>query len=495
MNKARAKKIYTLLGVLVVLCIITFAVTQYTEEQENISNTNEVVLSIDADSVTALSWEIDGSSYGFHYDSDSDTWLYDDDEAFPTSTDTITELLEVFADYEVEFIIEDVTDYEQYGLDDPVCTITITLDDGTVYEINLGDFSTLDSERYVEFGDGNVYLAVVDPYDSYDLELSDMIENDTIDTIDQANSITFTGLQDYSIYYEEDSTNTYCTEDVYFVEDGDLPLDSDSVESYLSTLSVTSLSEYVSYNASEEELEAYGFNDPLLVITVEYPYTDTDDDGEETRTLTLTIGVNQEELAEAVEDLEEDEEVDYSSLTTYIRVNDSQIIYELGSTYYEYLATCDYDDLRHTEVLATVFSDVYQFDFTIDGVTYTIYTEADDGETDRSYYYYYDGEVISEDDLEDDDDIENYRVEVDGDSLQDAIEDITAESFTDEETDGDLEISFVAYLDNENYEKVEVELYRYDGTYCLAVIDGEPVSLVLRTAVVELIETINAIVL
>ncbi len=499
----RAKRIYILLGVLVVLCVATFAVSRYNEEQEKINTSNEIVLDIDTETATALAWEMDETTFAFHKDTESGEWIYDDDDAFPVSEDKINTLLAVFAEYEADFIIEEVTDYEQYGLDEPICTIYITLEDETIYEINLGTFSTLDSERYIEFGDGNVYLAVVDPYDFYDLELSDMILHDTIDTISQANSITFSGAQNYTVYYEEDSANTYCTDDVYFVEDGDLPLDTDSVTTYLTRFCNTVLSDYVSYNVSEEELEQYGFNDPELVITVEYPYTETDDDGEETeetRTVTLSIGIDQEELKEAEEDLEDGEEVDLSEVTMYVRVDESRIIYELTSTRYDYLIACGYDDLRHSEVLATSFEDVYQLDFTIDGVTYTIYTEideenSDDEETVRLYYYYYDGEVVNADDLEEDDDIENYRVEMDGDTLSDVIAAVTAESFTDEEAAGELEISFIAYLENDNYEQVEVDLYRYDGTYCLAVIDGEPVSLVLRSSVVDLIETINAIVL
>lgn len=37
------------------------------------------------------------------------------------------------------------------------------------------------------------------------------------------------------------------------------------------------------------------------------------------------------------------------------------------------------------------------------------------------------------------------------------------------------------FLDNENYPQVTVALYRYDGEYCLAEVDGEPESLVPRS--------------
>lgn len=42
---------------------------------------------------------------------------------------------------------------------------------------------------------------------------------------------------------------------------------------------------------------------------------------------------------------------------------------------------------------------------------------------------------------------------------------------------------------------MEISLYRYDGSSCLAVVDGVPTALVERSQVVDLIEAVNAIVL
>ena len=42
---------------------------------------------------------------------------------------------------------------------------------------------------------------------------------------------------------------------------------------------------------------------------------------------------------------------------------------------------------------------------------------------------------------------------------------------------------------------MQIQLYRWDGTCCLAVVDGEPVSLVPRTQAVDLMEAVRAIVL
>ena len=51
------------------------------------------------------------------------------------------------------------------------------------------------------------------------------------------------------------------------------------------------------------------------------------------------------------------------------------------------------------------------------------------------------------------------------------------------------------YMENENWPKIEIKLYRYDGEYCLAAVDGEPVSLVKRSAAVDLMEAVRGIVL
>ena len=70
-----------------------------------------------------------------------------------------------------------------------------------------------------------------------------------------------------------------------------------------------------------------------------------------------------------------------------------------------------------------------------------------------------------------------------------------ADSFTDEMPSGKEEISLTVYLDNETYPTMEITLYRYDGSDCLAAVDGQPFAKISRSDVVELVEAVNAIVL
>ena len=121
----KAIKLYALLGVFLVICGAAFAVSRYQEKKENIKASGEIVLEIPADSVTALSWTNEDGTFSFTKD---EAWTYDGDAAFPVSEDKINALLAQFESFAAAFVIDDVEDYAQYGLDEPVCTVSFTAD-------------------------------------------------------------------------------------------------------------------------------------------------------------------------------------------------------------------------------------------------------------------------------------------------------------------------------------------------------------------------------
>ena len=466
----RSRRLVILLGLLLAACAATFGVIRYEEHKEVIRNSDAIVLEIDSDAVQTLSWEYGAETLAFHKE---DTWLYDGDAAFPVDEEKIQERLELFRAFGVSFIIEDVEDYGQYGLDKPTCTIRLSTADET-WEILLGNYSSMDSQRYVSVGDGNVYLVQNDPLDYFDASLSDMIDHDETPDFDKVTGIRFAGTESYSITYEEDSGNTYCEEDVYFAERAGslLPLDTSRVDAYLQKISGLSLTDYVTYNATAEELEACGLDTPELTVTVDYTYED-EARNEITQTFALQISRDPEKQKAAEEASDQQEGTDEEEITAYARVGDSRIVYRITANEYKALMDASYDALRHLEVLSADFSDVMQLDISLEGAAYSITAEGSgDGHT-----YSYLGEELEIGDL------------------QSALESLKAESFTDERPTQKKEIGLTVHLDNENYPEVRIELYRYDGTNCLAVVDGTPVSLVARADVVDLIEAVNEIVL
>lgn len=467
----RAKRIYILLGVLAVVCAAAFAVLQYQEQQEIIENTDEIILEVDSSTVQSLSWTYESETLSFHRDG---AWRYDEDEAFPVDGEKMDELLETFQAFGAAFIIHDVTDFAQYGLDDPVCTISLSTEDAS-YEIQLGDYSTMDAQRYVSIGDGNVYLVQEDPLDAFNVELSDLIDNDETPDFGQVASIQFTGADSYQVVYQEDSSYARCADDVYFREqDGTyLPLDTSLVNSYLSGITGLNLTDYVTYSAGEEDLAAYGLDDPELTVSVTYTPEADEDSGESGESVVFTLSISRDPAERnAAEDRDSGEE-DAADITAYARVGQSEIIYQITGAQYQSLMAASYNDLRHQEVFSADFADVTGLDITLEGTVYTITSEG----SGESKTFSYDGEEI----------------EIGG--LQDALEALTASSFTDESPAEKEEISLTVQLDNENCPEIQIQLYRYDGEQCLAVVDGAPVSLVSRASVVDLIEAVNAIVL
>lgn len=470
----RSKRLCILLGVLAVACVAIFALSRYQSKKEQIQTNGEVVLEIPVDSVQALSWEYDGETLSFHKD---DQWIYDEDEAFPVDGEKIEGLLNQFSAMGAAFTIENPEDLSPYGLSDPTCSITITTDEET-YTILLGGYSTMDSQRYVSIGDGNVYLVADDPLDDFDIGLRDLLDPDDIPAFDQVSEITFTGSENYQVFYEayeDGSARTYCADDVYFVqqEGGTLPLDTDKVNSYLQTIRYLDLSDYVTYNVTDEELAQYGLDDPQLTIQVDY--TEENEDGDEVSdTFTLHISRDPEELAKAeASESDSDEEDTEEEITAYARVGDSPIVYRLYSESYSSLMRASCDDLRHAELFTADFADITQIDVSLEGTDYTITT--DGSGDDRTYAY--------------------LETEVEIDDFRSALESLQADSFTDEAPAQKEEISLTLHLDNEAFPTVEISLYRYDGSSCLAVVDGVPTALVERSQVVDLIEAVNSIVL
>ena len=95
----RVKRLDILAGFLALTCAAAVWALHQEERQEQIASSGETVLEIDPDTVRSLSWEYDGETLSFHRDG---PWIYDSDEAFPVSGDSMQELLETFRQLSAE---------------------------------------------------------------------------------------------------------------------------------------------------------------------------------------------------------------------------------------------------------------------------------------------------------------------------------------------------------------------------------------------------------
>ena len=467
----KATKLYALLGVLLVVCIAAFAVSRYEEKKEQIKNSGEVILEIPTDSVTALSWTNDSGTFSFTKD---ETWVYDDDNAFPVDEEKINDLLEQFTSFAAAFAIDDVEDYALYGLDEPICTIRITAGEES-YTVELGDFSKMDEQRYISIGDGKAYLVSHDPLDEFDAVLRDMILDDTIPEFDTVKQIAFSGEESYTISYDEDGTSI-CADDVYFT-DGK-PLDAAVITEWLTSLHELDLTNYVSYNVTDEELETFGLDEPALAITLDYSSSDEDGNKTDSGTLVLHLSQNPEELAAYEEAIANEEDV-LPDVTCYARVGDSQIVYQITQSEFDALTDVSYDALRHQKIFTADFDTVTSIDVTLEGedyiFTYNPPEDEDDADVEGTWTY--------------------QDTEFDIFDFSYALRALSATSFTDEAPTGQEEISLTLHLDNEDFSTFTLTLYRLDGESCIACVDGESVAFVSRDKAVDLIEAVRAVTL
>ena len=352
-----------LLAVFAAVSITAVLVSRHEEKVEQIKNSGETILTIPIDTVTALSWTNEDGTFSFTKD---EAWTYDGDFAFPVDEEKVNELLAQFEDFAAAFVINDVEDYAQYGLDEPICTISITAGEET-YTVELGDFSKMDEQRYVSIGDGKAYLVNHDPLDEFDAVLRDMILDDIIPEFDTAEQIAFTGSENYTISYDEE-TKSICADDVYFT-DGK-PLDTAVITEWLTSLHELDLTNYVSYNVTDEELETFGLDEPALTITLDYSSSDEDGNETDSGTLVLHLSQNPEELAAYEEAIANEEDV-LPDVTCYARVGDSQIVYQITQSEFDALTDVSYDALRHQKLFTADFDTVTSVDVTLEGETYT----------------------------------------------------------------------------------------------------------------------------
>ncbi|MDD6811305.1 MAG: DUF4340 domain-containing protein [Lachnospiraceae bacterium] len=149
-----------ILGVLLVLVIAAFfGVRSYNNRlaEEKTSEENlYTVLSLTKEDVAEFSFSGGGDMVSLI--KEDDVWNAVGDSSIELDQDKIRSLLDYVVDIQAELEIEGVTDFSQYGFDDPLATVTIKLQDDTVYEIVFGHFNEITSQYYLKLeGSDTVY--------------------------------------------------------------------------------------------------------------------------------------------------------------------------------------------------------------------------------------------------------------------------------------------------------------------------------------------------
>ena len=460
----RGTKLLLLLAVLAVAGLGDWLASRYTAQLEAEEESPGVsVLSIDAEAVTALGWTYDGEEVSLVYDGGE--WTYAASDVCPIDQSYPQAMVDALAALLAQETIEDPEELAGYGLEEPQCTVTLTAD-GADYELLIGDETALGGQRDLSTGDGAVYLTDDSLLSSFSYGLYDIIQMEEIPAMDDVSALTVHGeVRDLELRYQENSSLAYSDDYVWFLaEDGDwLALDTALTESLMETVTGLSWQSCVSYDASEEDLAAYGLDDPA--VTAEVTYTVAEEDGESqsrTETFTLEIG-------------------NYSGESCYARIAGSSMVYLIDAAVSDSLLYTAYDDLRPDEVLSMDWDTVTAIDVTVDGRSYTVTRQVtdvtdEDGEESQEAVYLLDG------------------AEVEFQELLDALNAMASTgSAVGLIPERSALVAFTFHRNTDAFSQVELVFYQYDSANCLVSLDGEVVLLAAREDVEAVAESAAAL--
>lgn len=281
----RGKKLLLLTLVLVVVAGAALAALKFMPDEEVEETESISVLTLDAESITGLAWSYGDESLSFVCD--GSVWSYSEDADFPLDTSYMSAMTSAVSDISAEKVIEEVSDLAEYGLDEPVCSITVTAEAETT--IDIGDETSLDGLRYVSIGDGNVYLVSSDLLTNFSYGLYDLVAKETLPDMSELVSFSVERASGTLVIdYLEGSDLAYTDRYTYFTEDGDgwLSLDSELAENFVSQITGLTWGDCVDYKADLKTLGNYGLDSPAVTVTVNYIETtevetnETDEDGE-----------------------------------------------------------------------------------------------------------------------------------------------------------------------------------------------------------------------
>lgn len=462
----RGSKLLILCGVLVVLGACYFGVRQLTADPD----ADEEGIALAApEAPTQLSWTDDSGTLTL--ESGEDGWTWTDDAAFPLDQTVPEDMTAALSSASASRQIDAPESLEDYGLDEPVLTISALDEDGTEYTYAFGNLNDMTGEYYLLYNgdESTVYLMDSQLYDAFSMDLYDMVE---MEDLPEFGSVTALSVEQPSgslaLRYEEDSSAlSYNSSKHWFLEQGDslLALDTSKVSSLTSAVTGLYWQSCVNYDADAEDLAAWGLDDNAAVVTA--VYTAAVDEGVETaeeETFTLRLGNS-------------------GTDDTYAMLEGSSMVYLISTDTADSLRYASYASLRSDSICTMDWDTVDRLDITLDGTTYTISfdvteTETEDG-TETETLYTWNGQELDSTAV--------------GNMLS-AVNSLTATADASGSAGEEPLLTFTFHRSTgDDFAELTLTLYAWDTGSCLASFSGEGSRLVDRSAVTDLTEQIQAL--
>lgn len=443
----RSKKLLLLGILLLALCGGTFAASRLTVEPDSQEETvpTTTIFTLEESAVTSLRWEY---SEELTFDREGEDWVYRENDIFPVDGSYLDTILQTLSQVDSYKTIENIENWDTYGLQIPVCTISVTA--GETYDLAIGIETTMGGQRYFSIGDGKVYLvdsAILEPFQ---YGLYDLMAAQEMPEVGQVTAMTVTTPEgSYTLTYDPEGQRTYSEDYVWFWED--TALDTKEAESLVGVVTQMSLTQCENYDA--RDLRDYGLDAPELTATVY-------DGGEIAYTLPISAP---------------------KGGSCYVLLPGTDMVYSIDDAIYETLRYTTAADLVPEDVLRMDWDRVNTVTVTLDGADHTFTrsekeTTDDEGNTTTETIWLLGGEETS---------------------LSDVLTTVTGLSATGTATGltpaGDAMLQLTIARERERFAVVELTIYPYSSENCLVTLDGTATVTVSRQDAAELAASLRAI--
>ena len=217
-----------LIGVLVLLLILYFALSTWNKKQDSKEEETVKVTDLKTSEITGVKYDLGTGEMNF--EKDGDTWYYTADKDFPLRQSYPKTVADAMGQLSADRELEDADALEEYGLDHPTYTVTLTDEDGTVTTIKVGNATGNDYYATVDDTE-KVYTIPATSLDDIQTELDQIAQLDTYPSIGSGNlkkevitqnGETTTSVDDADLAgYGLDATSRITVEVTYTSDDED----------------------------------------------------------------------------------------------------------------------------------------------------------------------------------------------------------------------------------------------------------------------------------
>ena len=354
MDTKKIKRLVIALVLVILAGVAYLVLLKYSDKKEEAESQKaqeeaeaSVVFETDIDKVSSISfWGDDGK---LTFEKKDDVWTYPEDSVFQMKDSRIQTLLADISSVSCTRELDAKGDLAQFGLEDPVNTIEITLSDGTEKVLYVGNKNTSTHELYFQTEE----------------------KSDTVYMTKTALDTDFSGtIQDFAAYtdFPKVSPETMTefdvdkTQDSYVLVmtgDDQCTVEDEAGDSQLANLNLVGMVQDnvsniiwyqdLEYNCSD--YAQYGLDDPQMVLTVKYK------DGEEQKEFKLSVG-------------DEDENGNY-----YARLNDLPEVHTIRGEYLTDLLESSASSYWSLTYSFVSIGDLDQLEVTKDGETHVLKKE------------------------------------------------------------------------------------------------------------------------